>query len=413
MEVSSKFDRSRYYFFGTIRSLCLFFVFFFHCTRIFDANDWHVKNNVRTSIDSSFFFEVGMIVMPIFFFVSGASIWFSIQKRSVGIFIKNLFKRFFFPLAFGLTVLALPQVYIERVFHGEFHGSLISFIPYYFHGFYGFGGNFAWMGLHLWYLLMLFLFSLVLVPYFISGKYIFRRPFFEKIFSNPLIFLLFAIIVCIPGWKLHPGGWLGIRVWGGWNFAEHIVFFAAGFAIFSSDRFVDNNRKYKWVSLVIMAALTPLVVYWSFQTQKPVFRSTEFDIHLIVKSIACWAGISAMLGFAYQYGNTKNRILNYANRAALPFYILNQPVIIALGYYIVKLHISAYTKFFLVTVVSFCVTIFLYELIKRNGYARWLFGIPAKGSVKRINNLLSGTGRLIFKLKFSSLHHQNESNKKR
>jgi hypothetical protein len=346
-----------------------------------------------------------MIVMPVFFFISGASIWFSIQKRSVGIFIKNLFKRFFFPLVFGVTLLAIPQVWVERVFHGEFHGSLISFIPYYFHGFYGFGGNFAWMGLHLWYLFMLFVFSLILVPYFISGKYIFKHRFFEKIFSNPIIFLLLALIICIPGWKLHPGGWLGIRVWGGWNFAEHFVFFAAGFAIFSSSKFVDNNRKYKWIALLIAAVLTPLVVYWGFQTQKPIFRSFDFNIHIIVRSIACWAGISAMLGFSYQYANTEKRILDYANRAALPFYILNQPIIIAMGFYIVKLHMSVYYKFSLITVGSFLITIFLYELIKRNEYARWIFGIPRKGSVKKINTMLSGTTRLIYKLKFGFPHH--------
>ena len=31
---------------------------------------------------------------------------------------------------------------------------------------YGFGGNFAWMGLHLWYLLMLFVFSGLMLPVF-------------------------------------------------------------------------------------------------------------------------------------------------------------------------------------------------------------------------------------------------------
>jgi len=29
-------------------------------------------------------------------------------------------------------------------------GGFLAFLPHYFEGWYGFGGNFAWMGLHLW-----------------------------------------------------------------------------------------------------------------------------------------------------------------------------------------------------------------------------------------------------------------------
>src|SRR5687768_14024965 len=124
----------RFYYLDVIKIFCLSFVFLYHCFKIFDADDWHIKNSETTGVKAAYIFEVGLALMPGFFVISGASIWFSMQKRSGVVFLQNIFKRFFFPLLFGLTLLALPQVYFEKKSHGEFSGSFLSFIPTYFNG---------------------------------------------------------------------------------------------------------------------------------------------------------------------------------------------------------------------------------------------------------------------------------------
>ncbi|MCL4517408.1 MAG: hypothetical protein M1379_17815 [Firmicutes bacterium] len=70
------------------------------------------------------------------------------------------------PWALVVFILSPHQVYIERLTHRQFSGSFAGFLPHYFDGWYGIApnGNFAWMGLHLWYLLFLFLFSTVTLP---------------------------------------------------------------------------------------------------------------------------------------------------------------------------------------------------------------------------------------------------------
>jgi len=72
--------------------------------------------------------------------------------------------RLLVPFVSGVLVIVPPQVWVERVGHGAFAGSFFAFYPHYFDGLYGFGGNFAWIGLHLWYLLLLFLITVVLAP---------------------------------------------------------------------------------------------------------------------------------------------------------------------------------------------------------------------------------------------------------
>jgi len=85
-------------------------------------------------------------------------------SRGAGKFLKDRTARLLVPLVVGIFTHAALQVYLERITHGEFRGSFIKFLPHYFDGLYAFGGNFAWMGLHLWYLGVLFVFSLICLP---------------------------------------------------------------------------------------------------------------------------------------------------------------------------------------------------------------------------------------------------------
>ena len=144
-----------------IRILGMGTIFFYHCGRFFNLEDWHVKNNVLSPDITIILAILGIWMMPLFFMISAMSSYYSLTKRSPKQYITERFKRLIVPLIFGIFVIIVPvQVYIERVSHGQFSGSFIDFYPHYFDGLYAVGGNFAWMGLHLWYLEFLFIFSL-------------------------------------------------------------------------------------------------------------------------------------------------------------------------------------------------------------------------------------------------------------
>lgn len=384
MQLLSEKSSKRFYYLDVIKIFCLSFVFVFHCFKIFDADFWHIKNAETLNVKAAYIYEVGLALMPGFFVISGASIWFSMQKRSGVVFFQNIFKRFFFPLLFGLTVLAIPQVYFEKVSHGKFSGSLIAFIPTYFNG-----DNFDWSGLHLWFMILLFLYSILLLPFFSLGKRWLLRPAFQKALKNPFVLVLFAIIIAAPGWKLHPNGWLG-NIWGGWNFIQNGMFLAAGFVLFAQPQFLENCKKYKWIFMTLALTLTTALVFTYQDVSVIGFRSALYTFRLFVKGIACWAWISAVLGIAAEYFNSETRFVKYWTVAAMPFYILSQPLIIAIGFYVVQWPLSILAKFCIITTVSFVTTILLYEGIKRNNSLRWLFGIPRKNSVQKIKERLPG-----------------------
>lgn len=107
-------------------------------------------------------------IMPLFFILSAFSTYYALKARGPGTFIKERLKRLGIPFLLGTFVFLIPvQVYIERFTNGQFSGSFLQFYPHYFEGWYGFGGNFAWMGLHLWYLQVLLIFSLLVLPLFL------------------------------------------------------------------------------------------------------------------------------------------------------------------------------------------------------------------------------------------------------
>lgn len=380
--------RAKYYFFNVIKVCCIFFVFFFHATKVFDADEWHIKNPDTLETGSFFFLNLGMAVMPVFFLVSGATVWFSLQKRSVSVFVMNLFKRFLIPLLFGVTILAWPQVYLERVNHGLYEGTVWSFFPLYFQGFYGLGGNFAFLGLHLWYLAFLFVFSLVLIPYFYFGLKNFRKPWLSNIISSPFFLLFLVLLTASPAWKLHSNSLIGARIWGGWNFLEHFLFFASGFVLFSNDQFINRISKFRWWLLLSAIALTVVVLFWKFDTFQPKFRSNYFIFQIVIKSLATWLWMCAMVGIGFVHLNRKSRKVDYLSNAVLPFYILNQPVMILIAFYVVHWNIGMFSKFLLISIGSLVVTMAIYEGIKNLEIFRWLLGTPPKESVKKLSRIV-------------------------
>jgi len=124
-------------------------VFLFHTARFFDYGWWHVKNGALDAGLTVFASFLLQWIMPLFFVISGASARFALRRRTPLQFMRERIVRILLPLVAGIFLIVPPQVYLERLSRAEFTGNFLAFYPAYFDGWYGFGGNFAWMGLQL------------------------------------------------------------------------------------------------------------------------------------------------------------------------------------------------------------------------------------------------------------------------
>jgi len=353
-----------------LRTISMLAVFLFHCARFFDADGWHVKDTELSVFFSQFTGFLVMWIMPIFMLLAGQSTYYSLQFRSARQFIKARTQRLAIPFIMGVFILIPPQVYLERLSNGDYSGGLFSFYPHYFEGWYGFGGNFAWMGLHLWFLELLFLYSILVLPLFLllSNKKwgVSIRRIMDK-FSKPFAIYLLGIPFIILEISLNPEG-LGMRAFGGWSIIHYLIFFIFGYLIALSPPIQKRIEAHRWTSL-----LMALVLHIFFAgVDVPISR----EAYLTVRALDSWYWLMAILGFGRRYLNRSSSHLKYLNELTLPFYILHQTVILIIGYFVIQLAVPLGLKYFLIVVLSLLAIMLIFEIgIKRTNVMRLLFGM--------------------------------------
>lgn len=358
-----------------LRVLAMLAVFLFHCARYFNNEDWHVKNGQSSVVMSVFVGVLVQWIMPLFFILSAVGSFYALSHRGNGAYVAERFKRLFIPLVFGMLVLIPPQVYIERASHSQFSGSFWQFLPHYFDGWYGFGGNFAWMGLHLWYLEVLFVFSLLALPLFrllrkeAVQRFISRASLF---FEKPGAIFLLAIPLALMELLVNtqPQGW-GRRDFGGWSVLTYLVFFILGYVVACEPQLQKSIQRHRIAALALGITTT----IFGYFLVKAGISSREFWVAFL-RAFNSWFWLTAILGFGGRYLTFNNRLLKYANEAVLPFYILHQTVIVIMGLFIIGWNISVGAKYLFLVVVSFSIIVSIYEFaVRRLSPMRFLFGM--------------------------------------
>ncbi len=373
---------NRRYEFDWLRVLAILVVFLYHSTRFFNLGDWHVKN-VHTFV----WVEIWNVfatrwMMPLFFIISGASLFYAIGKSgSWSKFYVDKFLRLMIPVLIASITHSALQVYLERLTHGHFSGSFFSFLPGYFNGVYlaiNMPGNFAFHGMHLWYLFFLFLYGLICYHLFIwlkgNGREILNR--ITTLFAIPgLMYLWFSIPLLIMK-ALIPKAVLDVGS-GGWGFLYYPWFLISGFMIVSSDRLQQHIKNMRWISLLLGLVLSTVYLYQLFSPSRVVFPSLVSDwIYTLLSFFSAWSWLFAILGFGMRFLAFDRPILRYANEGVLPFFILHQTVLLGIGYFVMTWEIDDVLKWAIVFTSSFIIIMTLYTLIvQRLELFRFLFGM--------------------------------------
>jgi surface polysaccharide O-acyltransferase-like enzyme len=95
--------------------------------------------------------------------------------------------------------------------------------------------------------------------------------------------------------------------------------------------------------------------------------------------LLAWLYILAILGFGMRYLTANHPLLAYANEAVLPFYILHQPVILVLGYFVIPLALPIAVKYLIIVPLAFGISLGLYEYgVRRWNPVRRAFGLKAR-----------------------------------
>ncbi len=363
-----------------LRVLAFTGVFFYHCSRFFNTAGWHIKNAATSGIIDIFTGIFDLFGMPLIFAVSGASIFFALRPHGATRFLRERVLRLLVPMAMGILVLAPPQVYLDRLTHGKFSGTFFAFIPQYFQL-----ANFSWDGVHLWYLEYLFVFTLGLTPLFIwlkqpSGQRALK--YLSRFSQQTGAIFLWAVPLALVSILVDPFG--VIKPAPSEAFLRLVMFplyLVYGYLIFADDAIQQAIIRHRRASLIVSlvgSIIPPLVALglteWGWKFDLPTYA-----LLMSLASLLIWSYLLAAFGYGMRYLNVYRPPLTYANEAVLPFYILHQPVILILGYFIVPLPLPILAKYLVIAPLAFGITLGLYEYaVRRVNLVRRIFGLKAR-----------------------------------
>jgi glucan biosynthesis protein C len=307
-------------------------------------------------------------LLELLFFIAGAACWFALGRRSGGRFLAERAKRLLAPLLFGLVVLVPLMVSVRWL--GKADAPSLGQIYARFFAqprtdLTGMDGHFT--PAHLWFILYLFLFSLLGLPILLLLR---TRP------SQRALSWLSAIsgvvyLVFIPLALARMADLLGM---GDKDPLYYFLLFLAGYLLTSQPRFQAFIDRALWLSLALALAATLLTEFG------PLAASSEPTARLarnLLYKFGQWTWVLAILGAGHRWLDYDSPLLRYASEAAYPFYVLHLPVDTLVAYAVVRLKAGVGLKYALLVLATTLLTLALYELIKRVGLLRFCFGLKS------------------------------------
>jgi glucan biosynthesis protein C len=377
----------RIYYIDWLRISAIFIVFLFHSSHFFDPIYWHVKNPQTSQSVLLFLGFVNIWIMPLFFFLSGASAIFGLKKPFPKLAAGKV-NRLLVPYIMGVLVLIPPQKYVEAVSHGIFSGGYLQFLGVYFGGRaidYPMGLSPLWIGAisyHLWFLGHLLIISLALFPLlrWISQNGNSTLDWLGKVtsFKGGAILLFLPIAVERVLLKKHFPDYTG------WcDLIMYSLYFLLGFIFTIHEGLKKSLFRSRYIALVIGIIL--LVVYFISFSVKSTFiyelfqNNKVFGYYAFQESagaLATWTWMIFIVSMGMKYLDYEAKYRQQLNEAVLPFYILHQTVLLLIGYIVVKWDWSSWGKWGVIASSSMFVCILVYMLaIRPFNPMRFLFGM--------------------------------------
>ena len=387
---------ARMYYLDWLRVIAILMVFLYHAVHPFDFFDWQIKNQDQSEILTIILVVLDLWGMQFFFMIAGTASWFALRHRTARQYISERVNRLLIPFIAGTILFSPFQYYlswVNRIQRGVFsdsfweflRGELPAFDPLRL-SFPGFSPKWMGAGFHLWFVGYLFCFALITLPLFQwlkseKGKSIVSRlaSICEwrggiMVFIVPLLVIQF----CLQPFGLQEHDW--------YDFIYLMAFFVVGYVLFVDERITNVVRRDGWLligvgtiiilGLVGVYALGLPLLDWGQDTSLPQFYVL---LCLITPVALCYS--VGLLFIGMRFLDFTNKWLQYGQEAALPSFVLHQPVIITIAFYVVQWNAGIWIKLPVVVLSSFLVTIGLYELlIRRVRLLRSLFGMKVRVS---------------------------------
>ncbi len=378
---------------------------FFHAALVFDANDDFYVKNAQTTEVTTVLAGLGVVwAMPLLFTVAGIGARYSLRKRGPGRFAAERLLRLGLPLVVAvLTIVPVPpwlRLRADPAYDESYPRFLLRFFdvrlspadfPFVVRGEHFETG-------HLWFVVLLLTFSLLLA----LALRLLPRP--AGLTARPAraaghrgVVLLPAVPVALI--SAFVGLEEGLAAWSRW---AYLLFFLYGFVLAGDARFGAAIRRHAKVAAVLGVV--------AFLGSAPGFLLAAGDpftgmgpVQLICRAsygVAGWCCLVAILGLLDRPRRTpaappartapspavaltaaprtgrRARVLAYLAEASLPYYVLHQPIVVAVAYGVVRWDAPIIAEYPVIVAISLVLTLGAYDLlVRRTRVTRVMFGM--------------------------------------
>ena len=335
-------DRKHYL--DNLRSYAILLVFLFHVLRIYYTGITFYIHGEELLIPSIIIDVLGFLLMPLLFTLAGVSSRYAFKKRTAGEYAKERVSKLLVPLVFGLLLVVPIQPYLARLYHYGEAGYFDSFTR--ITDFSGYDGAFALA--HLWFLLFLFVISLVCLPIMVR---------YEKKGKGTLGDNVPLVCIILMGLLPAVGAMLSI---GGESPTEHLAYFLLGYFFLANDTLLSKLEKYRHLLLGLFIVCAGVVAF--------VIAHNLYEVPR-------WISILAALGYSKRHLDFSGKVSAYLSSSSFGVYVFHQSWIVVAAFFVLKLIGNPVIQIPLIFAASAIFTYSTYEVCKRISVLRWMFGL--------------------------------------
>jgi len=360
----------------------------YHVGMYYVTWDWHVKSPTTHPMLEPFMLLSGPWRMSLLFLISGTATAFMLG-RTPARFLRRRSRQLLLPLLFGMAVIVPPQSYYQVVeqLPGGYGESYLAFYAKYLGAYQGFCGADGdclvlptWN--HLWFLPYLWAYTLAawllwrLLPAVALERV---RAWSARALQGwgallvPVALLAAARLLLVARFEQTHAL---VDDW--YDHAQYLTVFLIGFLAAFASGFWESLQRLRWVALALAAASYALMIHsWYFAGYDDA-HPVPLPLRLLLRAawaVDQWCASAALLGFAYRWRDAGGPVLRSLTAAVFPLYILHQTVIVVLAHELKPARISALAEGILLVAATYALCLGAYELIRRVGWLRPLFGL--------------------------------------
>lgn len=383
MTASAPGDIARRYGLDWLRIGAFALLIFYHIGMFFVPWGWHIKS--ATPVE---WLELPMLGLnawrlPLLFVISGVASRFLIGKR--GAFGRSRTGRLLPALLFGSFVIVAPQAWVDLTVN---HGYTQPFGWFYVHDYFSFSNRLGiilptWN--HLWFVAYLLVYSWILALVLMlpaSTRAALQRGF-DRLLAGPWLFITPALYFLACGIVLNPLFPETHALIDDWD--AHAVYFGCfvfGVGIAKSHglwRSIDARWPvYAAISLAGYAFV--LFVHLNWPHDVPPLGAAAYEAARMLQGLGA---ILALLGFANTHWHHDSAARRYLTEAVFPYYIAHQTIIIVVAYWLRPYALGNGISFAILATATVAGCALFYEIARRTGPLRPLFGLARVPSASR------------------------------